>query len=319
MGTNKIKVFAFGTELVEMNRRNGKFGTARNYERTLNSFGTFVTERKYVSSGRTGAKDISFSLMTGGLLIEYERWLSGRGVVRNSSSFYMRNLRSIFNKAVAVGAAAGCNPFAEVYTGIDKTRKKAADEDLIMRMMRMDLHHSSSLAMTRDIFLFSYCTRGMAFVDVAFLRKDNICDGAISYIRRKTGQRLTIRMEPCIELIVRRYAHETASSPYVFPIITSIDPKAAYMQYRVALNYHNRKLKRLAAVLGERPDLSTYTARHTWATTARNYNVPLSVISAGMGHASEKTTQIYLAALEESVIDKANSGILGKLNSVVSA
>ncbi len=209
--------------------------------------------------------------------------------------------------------------FRGVYKGIDRTRKRAADEDLVVRLLSLDLSSSAALALARDLFVFSYCTRGMAFVDVAFLRKDDVRDGVISYVRRKTGQRLTVGLEPCIELIMKRYDVETADSPYVFPIITSENPEVAYTQYQIALNYHNRKLKRIASLLGEPLRLSTYTARHTWATAARNHQVPLSVISAGMGHTSEKTTQIYLADLDTSVIDQANRGILGKINCVVSA
>ncbi len=321
--TNK-SFFAFGEEVVEGCRRAGRLGTARNYERTLSSFAAFCGEAAgngLLAAGSVKRLDtgLTFGDVTPMLLVDYEHWLYERGVMRNSSSFYMRNLRSIFNKAVAVGAARTGDPFAGVYTGIDTTRKRAAGEDLVLRLLRLDLRCSAALALARDLFVFSYCTRGMAFVDVAYLRKEEIRDGVISYVRRKTGQRLTVGVEPCMELIINRYSDETAGSPYVFPIIMSSDPAVAYEQYRIALNYHNRKLKRLASLLGEPLRLSSYTARHTWATAARNHNVPLSVISAGMGHASEKTTQIYLAALDEAVIDKANRGLLGEINSVVSA
>ncbi len=307
MEISKTTILAFGEEVTEECRHTGRLGTARNYERTLRSFATFI------------GGDISLDEMTSQTLVDYESWLRNRGVMRNSTSFYMRNLRSMFNKAVEVGAAMPGNPFRDVYTGIDRTRKRAADEDLMVRLLGLDLGFSAALALARDLFVFSYSTRGMAFVDVAFLRKEDIRDGVISYVRRKTGQRLAVGLEPCMELIIKRYGEETSGSPYVFPLITSSDPLVAYQQYRTALNYHNRKLKRLAVMLGEPLRLSTYTARHTWATAARNHNIPLSVISAGMGHASEKTTQIYLAALDDSVVDNANRGLLRELNCVVSA
>ncbi len=310
----KTGFLAFGAEAVESCRRCGRLGTARNYERTLGSFGTFIRHALH-----SGSEDIPFFKVGPELIVEYEHWLIARGVVRNSTSFYMRNLRSIFNKAVAHGAAKPGNPFRDVYTGIDRTRKRAAGEELIMKLLNMDLHRSPALSLARDLFVFSFCTRGMAFVDIAYLRKSDICDGYISYVRRKTGQRLTVALEPCMERIILRYRGAASGSPYVFPVIMSTDPQTAYEQYRIALNYHNRKLKRLAAMLGEKPSLTTYTARHTWATVARDCNVPLPVISAGMGHMSEKTTQIYLAALDNSVIDRANRGIVGKLNDVVSA
>ncbi len=306
MATKRTKVSAFGAEVIEACRLAGRLGTARNYERTLSSFGAFIREK--------GWGDLPFGKVTPSLIAEYERWLIGRGLMRNSSSFYMRNLRSIFNRAAEAGAACPQHLFKDVYTGIDRTRKRAVDEEFVVRLQKMDLRWSGALAMARDLFLFSYCTRGMAFVDLAFLRKEDIGGGAIRYVRRKTGQLLTVALEPCMGLIINRYW--TDSGPYVFPIITSLDPTAAYEQYRIALNYHNRKLKRLAALLGEPLSLSSYTARHTWATTARNRHIPISVISAGMGHTSEKTTQIYLAALDNSVIDSANRGIVDCLNGV---
>ncbi len=254
----------------------------------------------------------------GELVSAYEKWLSAKGVSRNSISFYMRNLRSVYNKAVKQGLVIQSFPFNNVYTGVDRTRKRAVNEKVIMMLLRLDLRNSPPLALSRDIFIFSYCMRGMSFVDIAYLKKTDISDGTVSYMRRKTGQQLTVHMEPCIEAIINRYSDATASSPYIFPIITSENPETAYDQYRMALNYHNRKLKRISALLGGGLPLSTYTARHTWATTAHRRNVPVSVISAGMGHTSEKTTRIYLAGLEDSVIDQANRMIVEELNRSVS-
>ncbi len=226
----------------------------------------------------------------------------------------MRNLRAVYNKAVRHNLTVQRKPFEYVYTGVDRTRKRAVNEDVIMRLLNLDLKHSRALALTRNLFVFSYCTRGMSFVDIAFLKKTDISNGMISYIRRKTGQQLTVRVEPCIEEIIRLYQEATAGSIYVFPIIHAETPEEAYKQYQIALCYHNRKLKRLGQRIGENLSLSSYTARHTWATAARNHNIPLSIISQGMGHTSEKTTQIYLASLENSVIDEANNKLLSMIN-----
>ena len=106
---------------------------------------------------------------------------------------------------------------------------------------------------------------------------------------------------------------------YVFPILNSENPGEAYAEYRIALSYYNRLLKRLCTLAGIPQRLSFYTARHSWATAARNHQVPVSVISAGMGHTSERTTQIYLTMLENSVIDNANRGILESLRCVLSS
>lgn len=300
--SERLSVFAYIEKQIAYLRTNGKLGTARNYRRTLNSFAGFLN----------GA-DIPFSLLDEQLVSRYNDWLQRRRIVRNTVSFYMRVLRAVFNKAVREGVVPQNYPFQHVYTGVDRTRKRAVGEEAVVRLRRLNLEHSPSLALARDIFIFSYCARGMAFIDIAFLRRQDIAGGAICYVRRKTGQRLTIRIEPCMNSIIERYSEAARASGYVFPLLNTEDPARAFSQYQTALGYYNRRLKRLAELLELETPLSSYTSRHTWATTARNHNVPLSVISAGMGHVSEKTTQIYLASLESSVIDQANRSIIASL------
>ena len=300
--SERFTVFAFVEKQIACLRADGKLGTARNYRRTLNSF-----------SGFLNGADIPFSLLDERLVGRYNDWLQRRRIVRNTVSFYMRVLRAVFNKAVREGIVPQSSPFRNVYTGVDRTRKRAVGEETVIRLRRLNLEHSPSLALARDIFIFSYCARGMAFVDIALLRKQDIAGGTIRYVRRKTGQHLTIRIEPCMGDIIERYSQVTRTSDYVFPLLNAKDPVRVFSQYQTALGYYNRRLKRLADLLELEMPLSSYTSRHTWATTARNHNVPLSVISAGMGHASEKTTQIYLASLESSVIDQANRSIIASL------
>lgn len=290
-------------ELIAQLKEAKKFGTARNYQRTLNSFSAFLENTDY-----------SFALFNEKLIQEYNNWLQSRDIVRNTVSFYMRILRSIYNKASHQHIVEQSFPFQNVYTGIDRTRKRAIDEDTILRLLKQDLSFSPSLSFARDLFIFSYCARGMAFVDIAFLRKQDIHNGTISYTRRKTGQRLIIRLEPCMDNILKRYAGTTKSSWYVFPLLSSENPEIAFKQYQTALGLYNRQLKKISNLMGLDTLLSSYTARHTWATVARNHHVPISVISAGMGHSSEKTTQIYLASLENSIIDNANRDLLAALN-----
>lgn len=158
----------------------------------------------------------------------------------------------------------------------------------------------------------------MAFVDMAYLKKENVDSVRITYCRHKTGQYLTLHIEPCMAVILERYGQVCPESPYLFPILTDEQPDQAYRQYRTGLNYHNRKLKRLGKLLGEPLPLSSYTPRHSWATAARNHDVPIAVISAGMGHSSERTTLIYLDSLDNAVIDNANEKILKDLNDTVS-
>ena len=283
---------------------NGQYGTSRNYRRALNSFSAFLD-----------GDDIPFSSLDSALACRYESWLWQQKVARNSSSFYMRILRAVYNKAVKQGLAVQTFPFREVYTGVARTSKRAVDEETIRKLQRLDLSGSPALALSRDMFVFSYCARGMAFVDMAYLKKEDVGGGRITYYRHKTGQYLTLRIEPCMVTILERYGRTCPESPYLFPILTDEQPELAYRQYRTGLNYHNRKLKRLGKLLGEPLPLSSYTPRHSWATAARNHDVPIAVISAGMGHSSERTTLIYLDSLDNAIIDNANEKILKNLNS----
>ena len=144
-------------EIDELTNSN-RLGTARNYRRALNSFMSFL-----------GAKDIPFSAVTESLIDEYNGFLIRRGVVRNTVSFYMRILRAVYNKSVRKYGIEQTYPFRHVYTGVDRTRQRAIDERFIAKLWRLDLTDAPSLSLARDLFIFSYCARGMAFVDMAYL------------------------------------------------------------------------------------------------------------------------------------------------------
>lgn len=295
-----VLVLDFMQNQIRLMRNANRLGTALNYEKTMKNFVKFL-----------GGVNLPFSAMTEQVIADYNAFLVQRGMVRNSISFYMRIMRAVYNKAVRQKLVEQSHPFTEVYTGIDRTRKRAVSESVISQLYKLNLAEGTPLALARDIFIFSYCTRGMAFVDIAYLKKENIQNGVICYARRKTGQLLSVRIEPSIQRIIDRYS--SALSPYVFPILTSTETKPAYEEYQVAINNHNRQLRRLSKMLPAGCKLTSYTSRHSWATAARNHNVPISVISAGMGHTSEQTTQIYLTMLENSVIDDANQGLIRSL------
>lgn len=304
MKLKKKCIFDYFNEQISSLLAQKKLGTARNYKCTLNSLSNFL-----------GGKNLPFSAFNEELVLKYDAWLQkDYKLSRNSQSFYMRNLRAVYNKAVEQHIAKQTHPFRNVYTGIDKTRKRAVDEQVIVQLQQLDLAPSSRLAMSRDAFIFSYATRGMAFVDIAYLLKSNIHNDTIIYSRHKTGQTLQIYIEPCIRNIIEHYLELYPNSPRLFPFVTSSDPIRAYKQYQAALGYHNRLLKKLGKCISPKVVLTSYTPRHAWATAARNHNIPIAVISEGMGHTSEKTTLIYLASLETSVIDQANRTVLEALN-----
>lgn len=299
---DEVGILSFIERQVDYLNSCNRYSTARNYMRTKNSLASYCN-----------SCDLPLSLVDESFIEGYNLFLQQRGIVRNSISFYMRILRAVYNKAVRqhlIERQRG-NPFANVYTGIDRTRKRAVNEKIISKLYKLDLKSSPVLSLARDMFVFSYCTRGMSFVDMAYLCKSNIKSGEICYSRHKTDQQLVVRIEPVVQRIIDRYANPFSN--YIFPILKSCDAAKNFTQYQIALNYYNRQLKRLSGMLQLDCCLTSYVARHSWATSARRHNIPLSVISAGMGHTSERTTQIYLSALENNVIDKANRRIISCL------
>ena len=298
--TADYSITDFSTQQIQKLKNDNRRGTARNYSKTLKSLKAFMKNT-----------DSTFNIVTEQFVESYNTFLIQRGVVRNTISFYMRIFRSVYNKAVTQKIIEQTFPFKNVYTGVDRTRKRAVTETVISQLLSIDLKKSKALQFARDLFIFSFYARGMAFVDIVYLKKSNIQNGYITYVRHKTGQELTIRIETRLQNIINQY--EKKDSPYLFPILNTEDENKAYSQYEIALNYYNRQLKRLSKLLEPNINLSSYTPRHTWATTARNKNVPLSIISAGMGHSSEKTTLIYLTKIDNSIIDEVNKAIIDSI------
>lgn len=278
----------------------GKVRISEHYATAVNSFCRF-----------NGEGDIAFDDFNGALVARYEQSLKGRGLCPNSTSYYMRNLRALYNQAVEQGLTEQRNPFRHVYTGIAKTVKRAVKIDAIKALRRLDLSNDPLSELTRDLFLFSFYTRGMAIIDVAFLQKSNLKNGILAYRRQKTGQQLTIKWEPQMQEIVCRHVKD--DSVFMFPLIDARKPDCR-KQYLNVYGKINRKLKKLGKMIGLTEPLTFHRSRHGWASIARENNVPLSVICEGMGHDSERTTRIYLASLDASVVDKANSDIMRLLD-----
>ncbi len=284
-----------------------KYRTAENYSTALNNFAKFRNN-----------EDLSMREIDSDMMMQYEASLIRRGVTKNTTSFYMRILRAVYNRAVEQELIEQRNPFKYVYTGIDKTVKRAISLAAIKRIKELDLSLQPTLDFARDMFLFSFYTRGMSFIDMAYLRKTDFRNGIITYCRRKTGQQLSIKWEKCMQEIVRKYERNniyrsiSSDSSYLLPILTPPFDNTR-SQYRSTLQLINRSLKTIAKLAKLDVPLTMYVARHSWASIARSKHIPVSVISEGMGHDSETTTQIYLASLDTAIIDQANSLILKSL------
>ena len=293
---SRYSLFRFMESVIMNLKECGKIRTAETYTATLQSFSRF----------RRG-RDLMLDEITPDLIQAYEAYLRARGAVPNTTSFYMRILRAVYNRAVESEAIEQRNPFRHVYTGTERTVKRAIPIAAISRIKNLELPRGSKVDFARDLFMLSFYLRGMSFVDMAFLRKKDRADNHVTYRRRKTGQRLDIAWTKEMQSIVEKYPPNPTQ--YLLPILTNplSDERIAYRNRASCIN---RQLKTIARLTNLKIPLTLYCARHSWASAARTKGIPVSIISEGMGHDSEATTQIYLASLETSVIDRANALII---------
>ncbi len=294
-----LSLFDFMKGLIVRLKHDGKVRTSETYTSALNSFRRF----------RNG-EDVMLDALGRELMESYEAYLQAQGLVPNSISFYLRILRAVYHRACEQGlTAAAANPFARVYTGVEKTAKRAVDIKTIRRIKNLDLNTDKPADYARDVFMLSFYMRGMSFIDLAYLKKGDLKNGTVTYRRHKTGQKLSIRWTQQMQEILDKYPGN--KTEYLFPVITSL--KANHRcQYRNRHYMVNRCLKTVARKVGLQT-LTTYVARHSWASIARSKGISVGIISEGLGHDSELTTRIYLASLDTSAVDRANDVILSAL------
>lgn len=274
-------------------------GTAKNYHAALGSFKRFRDN-----------EDITLDAINQITMEDYQAYLKSTCLSSNSISFYMRILRAVYNRAVEQELTKDRKPFRKVFTGTEKTLKRAISINDIKRIKNLDLSLKPNIEFARDIFLFLFFCRGMSFIDAVFLRKTDIQNGVLTYRRHKTNQVLHIKIIKPIKELIDHYSSK--ESPYLLPIIDcSVSDERK--QYETALRRINNTLKIIANMVKLPVTLTTYVTRHTWATIAKTKNVPINVISDALGHDSIATTQIYLASIDTSVIDRANEIIIKDL------
>ena len=294
-------VFAFFQQQIAKKKQMQCVGTKNNYTSATNRFMEFRNH-----------EDLAFSQMTAEMMEMYQAWLWNRGISQNSVSFYLRTLRTLYNKAVEAGQAPPVDIFTHVQTANVRTAKRAISVKDIRKIEKLELSRGSSLDKARDLFLLSFYLRGMTFVDMAFLKKSDLKCGLVSYNRRKTHQNLNIEWMKPMQAIIDKYAEQIKDTPYLLPILTGKET-APYTAYRKEEYNTNYNLKKIGQMIGLKIPLTTYVARHTWASIALHMNIPIAAISEGMGHNSYKTTQIYLQSLDVATINEANERIIQKI------
>lgn len=320
-------VHTFFLRQIEELRREGSHGTANKYHNTLVAFEKFA-----------GSRRMHFAQIDEKLLLDFEQYLRQVPLQPNTVVFYMSNFRAVYNKALKRGyVSGGVSPFGAVSLRAEKTRKLAVGVDIVRRVAAAEFPDSDKLSCARDLFMFSFYTRGMSFVDMAYLRQDDIQGGVIRYRRRKTGQIYVVQVLPQVQRILDRYRERC--SPWALPVMfdtgedgrisgplvctgtTSEERRAfearVYLRYKYTLTYYLRFYREMGERLGLPVRLSFNVARHTWASLARDKGIPVSVISVSLGHTSERTTQIYLDELDNKRVNEANELVAGLLEEPV--
>ena len=314
---NSGKLQSYAESLVVGLERRGQMRTADAYRTATRGLIRF-----------NKGEDIPLHQINACLIKDFEKHLKDAGKMLNTISYYMRNLRAIYNKAVSDKSITRAkeNPFAGVYMGVTKTMKRALSVEEIKQLNDLDFgkmlenkqpesrEHRATENLHRAQRYFNFCfyARGMSFVDMAYLRKENIRGGVIRYVRKKTGQQIELRVTAEMKTIIDSFAREVQGSAYVFPIIRNSE-LPAYTQYETALRTQNYRLKRLAELSGVKKQVSTHWARHSWASIGKQENLSIRVISECLGHTSEKTTRIYLDSLDNSLLDAANDTVISAI------
>ena len=239
-------------------------------------------------------------------VVGYQLYLKNKHLQLNTISFYMRMLRSLYNQALEkelVGYVP--NLFAHVYTGYETTVKRAVNPQVIRCIEKLNLATYPHLEQTRDLFMLGFYLQGMSFIDLAYLCRNQYNGSSITYHRQKTGSRIIVPIVQQAKTIIEKYADKSKSNGYLLPILSG-KGLAARTCYETYLRRQNRNLKQLMKLGNIQENITTYVARHSWATTAYHSGVDISLISQGMGHRTENITRIYLAAFTLEIMEKAN-------------
>jgi len=297
-------LYQFTAEKLEILKTSNKVGNYKVYNETLKSFLKFARN-----------KSITFNEINLTLLEKYEAYLRSNGGTDGGISVKMRTLRALYNDAIKKGHARQENyPFKQY--NISKLKgagiKKALTRGEVRSIENLPLEQYPHLTDARHYFVFSYFTRGMNFVDMLHLKWTDIYDNRITYTRAKTGKPFTIKILPPVQDILDYYKDRIPDSPYVFPILTKTGLKANQIANRKKkiLQAFNKQLKEIGEILGFEKKLTSYVARHSFATNLKHAGVSTAVISESLGHATQEVTETYLKSFENEIIDEAAEKLL---------
>ena len=297
-------------EVIGMLKREGKFPAMHVYACTLRSYEKFCAEERHPKN--TTASLSMQEIFTPERLKEYEDWLAGQQSSPNTISTYMRTLQAVYNRWMSPGIE-GYNPvlFKDVYTKVESRTKRALTAEQMEQLRNTDF---SVLTLRQQqvltYFLLMFMLRGMPFIDLAHLRKSDLRNRRITYRRHKTGKLMVVDVPPDAMRLLQKYRVKT-DSEYLFPLLHGgLFMEEHHHRYQETLRHFNRELARLMKQLLPGVSVSSYTARHTWATLAYHSGVPVGLISQSLGHSSIRVTMTYLKPFDAEVIDRINRQVI---------
>lgn len=305
--TAHTTLFKYFDHVVERLKGTGQIKTAEVYRDTKNNIQQF-----------TNSADKHFSEVDVMFLSQLEEYLKAVGKGPNTIYIYLRTLRALINRAIKEEVCPekhyafkkfSLGKYAKI-----KTAKRAITKEDIEKIKNQNFKKHPELLDACHIFLFSYYCRGMNFTDIAFLKWKDIKGLRLTYIRQKTKERFSIGLLQPAQEILAYYKKQVRHSgnDYVFAIFNEkhVTPTAIYNRKVKMLRKINQDLKAIASLCGITTELTTYVARHSFATILKRQGINTSIISEMMGHDTEKTTQVYLDDFENTVLDEVSKGLL---------
>ena len=290
----------YSDSIVKELKKAERFGNANTYYAVVKVLEKF-----------NAGNDIKFYEVNFGFLNRFESWHFSRGNSVNSLSAYMRTIKAIFNRAIKSDVVSrDAYPFTNYKIKTTPTEKRALDISSMKSIMLLKLEETDSLFHYRNFFLASYMLYGISFMDLAFLKVQNIIDNRIKFQRKKTYKPYDINITPQLNEILSLYLKGKERSDFIFPIVKRDTVELQYKDVVWARKRYNKGLKEIAKKCNIEQRLTSYVSRHSFATQAMLQDVPLQAISAMLGHNRLSTTQVYLKSLPNDVLDGYNKKLV---------
>ncbi|MCK0148239.1 site-specific integrase [Arenibacter sp. F26102] len=292
--TNTISFFDFTNRLISEMEEANRFGNAKAYRCALGSLKNFNKK-----------ESLRFEEMTYTYLKRFETAHLKKGNSINGLSMYMRTFRAIYNKAIHQGVVSvDSYPFRKYKIKSQPTAKRAISIEKIRRILNLELEPGTPLFNTRNYFLCSYLMNGISFIDMAFLKLDNIIDGRIQYRRQKTARYYDIKLTPQLSSIMDCYLIGKDKTDYIFPIVKRKEMQDQFKDVQWERKRYNKRLKEIAKLCEIEEHLTSYVSRHSMATNLILNDVPINALSKMLGHSDISTTEIYIKNLPTHIMDE---------------